>query len=260
MRIKNTFDKLKQANKKALITYIMAFDNSLEQSEEVLNALPAAGVDIIELGLPFSDPMADGPVIEKAAIRALKAGAKMEEILKMVERFREINSETPIVLMGYFNPIHHYGIEKFCADAKNAGVDGLLIVDLPIEEDSELFEACKKNGLNNIKLITPTTGIDRIKLINKKAEGFLYYVAVAGVTGAKSASSASIKENVDKIKQLTNLPIAVGFGIKTPQDAKEVSKNCDAVVVGSSLVAKINDEGTSQAMKLVKEISDFISR
>lgn len=258
MRIKNTFETLQKSGKKALITYIMAFDGGLEKSEKLFNSLPEAGVDIIELGMPFSDPMADGPTIEKSSVRALKSGAKLSKILTMVQHFRLKNTQTPIVLMGYFNPVNNYGIDKFCQDAKNAGVDGLLIVDLPIEEDNDLFESCKKHGLNNIKLITPTTNSERIKQINQKAEGFLYYVAVAGVTGAKSASYDSIAQKVSKIKQHTNLPVAVGFGIKTPENAKQISQHCDAVVVGSSLVEKAHSEGEDKAIEFVKEISSAL--
>ena len=255
MRIENTFSKLKKEKRTALITYIMAFDKTLEESESILNGLPDAGVDIIELGIPFSDPMADGPVIEQASIRALKAGCKLKDILLMVKRFRQKNNETPIVLMGYYNPIHNYGVEKFCKDANDHGVDGLLIVDLPIEEDNDLYNSCQANKLNNIKLITPTTDIERIKLINEKASGFLYYVAVAGVTGSKSASYASINKNVSKIRKNTDLPIAVGFGIKNAEDVHEISKCSDAVIIGSSLVNIIDKHGGGKALKFVKTLS-----
>ncbi|PIR39059.1 MAG: tryptophan synthase subunit alpha [Alphaproteobacteria bacterium CG11_big_fil_rev_8_21_14_0_20_39_49] len=255
MRLENKFNELKQQGRAGLITYIMAYDKSLEESQKILNGLPEAGADIIELGMPFSDPMADGPVIQAAGIRALKAGAKVSGILKMVEQFRKNNDSTPIVLMGYYNPVRNYGVEKFCADANKAGVDAVLIVDLPIEEDDELFEITKKYDIANIKLATPTTDNERMKLIAKKAGGFLYYVAVTGVTGVKSASYESVGQAVERIKQNCDLPIAVGFGIKTTSDVKSVGKYADAVVVGSSIVNKIKDSSAEEVLNFVSELA-----
>jgi len=253
-RIEATFKDLKQQNRPALITYIMAYDPDLATSQEILNGLPEAGADIVELGMPFSDPMADGPTIEEAGIRALKAGAKVSGIVEMVRSFRKNNNETPIVLMGYYNPIQNYGLERFAKEAGNAGVDGLLIVDLPPEEDEELYNITKANGINLIKLASPTSNDERLKLISKKASGFLYYVAVAGVTGAKSASYDSIGDAVFRIKKHTDIPVAVGFGIKTAEDVKAVGKHADAVVVGSALVNKIAESGSKKALEFVTEL------
>jgi tryptophan synthase alpha chain len=253
-RIKIKFDTLKQQNRAGLITYIMAYDPSLAKSTEILNGLPEAGADIIELGMPFSDPMADGPTIQEAAIRALEAGAKLAGILQMVAEFRKNNVSTPLILMGYYNPLQHYGLNKFIDDAKKAGVDGLLIVDLPPEEDDQLHALSLKAGLSLIKLITPTTDEARLQIILKKASGFLYYVAVAGVTGTKSASYDSIEGAVARIKKHTDLPLAVGFGIKSPADVEAVGKHADGVVVGSSLVSKIAGGDVKAALGFVKEL------
>lgn len=255
MRIENKFKELKGQGRAGLVTYIMAYDKSLEQSQQILNGLPEAGADIIELGMPFSDPMADGPIIEAAGIRALKAGAKVAGILNMVSEFRLNNNSTPIVLMGYYNPVHNYGVDKFCVDAKKAGVDALLIVDLPPEEDDELYAATQKNGLANIKLVTPTTDDERIKLVAKKASGFIYYVAVAGVTGVKSASYGSIENAVARIRKYSDIPVAVGFGIKNIEDVQSVAKYADAVVVGSALVNKIAESNKDDALNFVRSLA-----
>ena len=254
MRIEDKFKELKGQGRAGLITYVMAYDKNLAESQSILNGLPEAGADIIELGMPFSDPMADGPIIEAAGIRALKAGAKLTGILQMVEEFRKNNDTTPIVLMGYYNPVHNYGVDKFCADAKRVGVDALLIVDLPPEEDEELYAATQQNGLANIKLATPTTDDERMQLIAKKASGFLYYVAVAGVTGVKSASYDSIGNAVAKIRKYCDLPVAVGFGIKNAVDVQSVGKYADAVVVGSALVKKIADGNKEDALAFVRQL------
>jgi tryptophan synthase alpha chain len=259
MRIKNKFAELKNQKRAALITYIMAYDPDLKKSSEILNGLPQAGADIIELGMPFSDPMADGATIQEAAIRALDAGAKLAGILKMVADFRKKDDETPIILMGYYNPIHNYGLEKFSKEAAAAGVDGLLIVDLPPEEDDELYNCANKSGLSLIKLATPTTDDERLKIILKKASGFLYYVAVAGVTGTKSASYDSIGDAVARIKKHTDIPVAVGFGIKTANDVAAVGKHADAVVVGSSLVSKIAGGDVAKALGFVEELAGGVA-
>ncbi|MCD6035621.1 MAG: tryptophan synthase alpha chain [Rickettsiales bacterium] len=235
-RIDNTFAILKQAGRSALITYIMGGDPDVKSSLSILKALPEAGADIIELGMPFSDPVADGPAIQEAAIRALESHTKMKDILGMVTEFRQGNANTPLILMGYYNPVFRYGVENFIRDAKKAGVDGLLIVDLPPEEDTGLYEATKREGLALIKLVTPTTDTKRLKAILPKASGFLYYVSVAGVTGTKSATESSIDAAVKRFKESTSLPLAVGFGIKTPEQAAVIAKTAEAVVVGSALV------------------------
>ncbi len=251
-RLDKKFESLKEQGKAALVTYVMAFDPNYTDSCTILQGLPAAGADIIELGMPFSDPMADGPTIQKAAIRALKAGSKMDKTLQMVAQFRENNDHTPVILMGYYNPICHYGVDEFVKNASESGVDGLLIVDLPIEEDDELFASTKKVNMALIKLITPTTDEARLKKILEKASGFLYYVAVAGVTGTKSASYDSIESAVARIKKHTNIPVAVGFGIKTATDVAQVGKHADAVVVGSSIVDKVVD---GKVLEFVAELS-----
>ncbi|MCE3232536.1 MAG: trpA [Rickettsiaceae bacterium] len=254
-RLKTKFDTVKQQNRSALITYIMAYDPNLTKSSKILNGLPEAGADIIELGMPFSDPMADGPTIQEAAIRALDAGAKLSKILEMVAKFRKNNDHTPIVLMGYYNPLQNYGLKKFVSDAKKSGVDAFLIVDLPPEEDLELYACTESEGISLIKLVTPTTDDKRLKIITEKASGFIYYVAVAGVTGTKSATYDSIGAAVERIRRHTYLPIAVGFGIKTPKDVKQVAKHSDAVVVGSSLVSKIADGDVDVALDFVRDLA-----
>jgi len=227
-----------------------------ETSLAVLCGLPEAGADIIELGLPFSDPMADGPIIQEAAQIALQQGAKIKNILDMVAEFRKNNSETPIILMGYFNPLLNYGLDKFTHEAAIAGVDGLLIVDLPPEEEGELKSAAEKESLAWIRLATPTTGEARLQNIIKSASGFLYYVAVAGVTGTTSASYESIAASVARIKKYTDLPIAVGFGIKSANDVSEVAKSADAVVVGSAIVKEmLKNKDAASTLALVKDLA-----
>lgn len=238
-RIAATFSALKAANRKALVTFIVAGDPDTAASLETLKGLPAAGADIIELGMPFTDPMADGPAIQAADLRALANGMTLPKTLEMVKAFRETNTTTPIVLMGYYNPIYAYGTEKFTKDAAALGVDGLIIVDLPPEEEDELFLPAKAAGLDLIRLITPTTTPERLQTVIKNASGFLYYVSVAGITGSKSASPDTVKKHLDTVRTQTSLPIAVGFGIRTPDDAKAMSIAGDAVVVGSALVERM---------------------
>ena len=244
-RIEKTFAAL---NRPALITFIMAGDPDAATSMEVLKSLPDAGADIIELGMPFTDPMADGPTIELAGGRALKAGASMKQTLQMVRDFRKGNTDTPIVLMGYFNPILQYGIEKFANDASDAGVDGLIIVDLPPEEADETLAASKDKGLDIIRLITPTTTQQRLPKILDGASGFLYYVSITGVTGAASADLSKIGPHIEEIKKETDLPVAIGFGIKTPEDAAQFGKIGDAIVVGSSIVQTIAEKQDAAAV------------
>jgi tryptophan synthase alpha chain len=236
-RIDATFQTLKR---KALVTFITAGDPDIARSQDILNALPDAGADIIELGMPFTDPMADGPTIQASALRALGAGASMKTTLQMLRDFRKTNESTPIVLMGYANPVYQYGFEKFANDAAQAGVDGLIIVDLPPEEDDELFAAARAKGLHLIKLVTPTTTQDRLKTILPKASGFLYYVSITGITGASSADVNAVKKHVESIRKHTDLPVAIGFGIKGPDDVRSFAAFADAVVVGSAIVSEAN--------------------
>ena len=250
-RIEKTFAALDHP---ALITFIMAGDPDAKVSLEVLKSLPEAGADIIELGMPFTDPMADGPTIELAGGRALKAGASMKQTLQMVKDFREGNTDTPIVLMGYFNPVLQYGIETFANDASEAGVDGLIIVDLPPEEADETLAAAKSKGLDIIRLITPTTTKERLPKILDGASGFLYYVSITGVTGAASADLSKIGPHIEEIKSQTDLPIAIGFGIKTPEDAAQFSKIGDAIVVGSSIVQTIADQKEKAAENVTVQV------
>lgn len=238
-RLKARFDALKADNRAAFVTYIQAGDPNRDVSTAILAGLPGAGADIIELGMPFTDPAADGPAIDKAAQRALAAGACTKQTFEMVREFRTADDATPIVLMGYFNPVFHYGVEAFCKDAASVGVDGLIIVDLPPEEDTELLVPANANNIDVIRLATPTSDDDRLTTIVNGASGFVYYVAVAGVTGDKSATADNIGDAVVRIKRHTNLPVAVGFGIKTPEQAAGVAARADAVVVGSAIVSLI---------------------
>lgn len=235
-RIDARFAQCKAENRPALVTYVMGGDPDLATSQAILNALPAAGADVIELGLPFSDPMADGVVIQMAAQRALAQGQTLLGVLGMVEAFRRNDQTTPIVMMGYYNPIYSFGVERFIAAAKQAGVDGLIIVDLPAEEDDELCIPALKAGLNFIRLTTPTTDDRRLPTVLENTSGFVYYVSMTGITGAAIKSRAAVGEAVQRIKSHTELPVAVGFGIKTAEDAAEIGKHSDGVVVGTVLV------------------------
>ncbi len=252
-RIQNTFTKLKEQKRTALIPFIMGYDPDEQTSAKILAALPAAGADIIEIGMPFSDPMADGAVIQAAGIRALKAGATVSKIITMVREFRKNNNETPIILMGYFNPVYRYGVEKFCKDAVDAGVDGVIIVDLPPEEEGEMRPHLTATGLDLIRLIAPTSGDDRLPLLATSASGFVYYISITGITGAQTADSNALKKQVEHLRGFTKLPIAVGFGIKTREQVSEVSGFSDAVVVGSALVDAIH-----QASDKVQAATQFI--
>jgi len=245
-RIEKTFKAL---NRKALITFIMAGDPDYPSSLEVLKSLPGAGADIIEIGMPFTDPVADGPVIQLAGQRALKSGANMKQTLQMVREFRAENDETPIVLMGYANPIHTYGYDAFITDAAEVGVDGFIIVDLPPEEDGEFRAKAKAQNLDVIRLITPTTTEARLKVLLEDVSGFLYFVSITGVTGAAKADPAALKASVDTIKKHTDLPVAIGFGIKNASDVAEMSKIADAVVVGSAIVANMSEKTSGSGLK-----------
>lgn len=262
-RIENTFAKCRRENRAALIPFIMGYDPDAATSAALLDALPAAGADLIEIGIPFSDPMADGPVIQAAGKRALGAGATIAGILELVRGFRKTHTDTPIILMGYFNPVYRYGNEKFCKDAVAAGVDGIILVDLPPEEEQEMRPYLDATGLKLIRLIAPTSGRDRTALLCQSASGFVYYISITGITGAKAANNTDLKQQVDTIRQLTDLPIAVGFGIKTPEQAKQVAALADAVVVGSALVeviAKAGNHAATKAGDFVRGIRDALTR
>lgn len=263
-RIEKRFEKTRVENRPAFVSFIMAGDPDQETADAILAGLPAAGADVIELGMPFSDPMADGIAIQLAGQRALKAGMTLEKTLAMVERFRETDSETPIVLMGYYNPIYIYGVETFLAAAVEAGVDGLIVVDLPAEEDDELCRPALAAGISFIRLTTPTTDNVRLQTVLRNSSGFVYYVSMTGVTGAEIKNRAAVGEAVGRIKAHTDLPVAVGFGIKTAEDAKSIGKDSDGVVVGSALVSAIEASlengrptlGTPQAVhNLVRTLS-----
>jgi tryptophan synthase alpha chain len=238
-RIAARFAALKAANRAGLITYVMAGDPDVETAFEILKGLPAAGADLIELGFPFSDPMAEGPPIQRAALRALKVGMTLRGTLDLVRRFRMEDKDTPIILMGYTNPVLSYGFGPFAQDAAAAGVDGLIIVDSPPEEADELSEALDIAGISLIRLTAPTTDDARLAVVVRRTSGFVYYVSVAGVTGVKEADAASVAPAVARVRAASNLPVAVGFGIKTPERAAAVARVADAVVVGSALVDEI---------------------
>jgi len=253
-RIEARFAALKQQNRKGLVTFIMGGDPDLEACSQILHGLPAAGADLIEIGMPFSDPMADGAVIEAAGLRALKAGTCLMDILEMVERFRETDAHTPIILMGYYNPIYRFGVETFCIAAQKAGVDGVIIVDLPPEEEEEFIAVAQNFDIKLIRLVAPTTDAVRFQKLVQHAGGFIYYISIAGITGAKAANMETLEKRVTELKTNTNLPIAVGFGIKTPRQVKEVAAFADAVVVGSALVEKIANETPQNALAFVKSL------
>jgi tryptophan synthase alpha chain len=235
-RIDKRFAALKKEGRAALVTFIMAGDPDYDTSRAIAKALPKAGADIIELGMPFTDPMADGPAIQAAGLRALKAGQHMTRTLSLVRDFRKDDDQTPIILMGYYNPIYIYGNERFLADAKAVGVDGLIIVDLPPEEDEELCLPALKAGLNFIRLATPTTDDKRLPKVLTNTSGFVYYVSVTGVTGTAAPDTSKVTGAVAQIKRHTRLPVAVGFGVKTAEQARAIAEGADGVVVGSALV------------------------
>ncbi len=254
------FAQLKQEGRSAFVTFVMGGDPDPETSLAIVKALPQAGADIIEIGMPFTDPMADGPSIQAAGLRALKAGMTMRKTLRLVRSFRESDADTPIVLMGYYNPIYIYGVDKFLDDAKSAGVDGLIIVDLPPEEDSELCIPALKAGLNFIRLATPTTDDKRLPAVLANTSGFVYYVSITGITGAAAADSSAVGAAVARIKRHTELPVCVGFGIRTPETARAIAANADGAVVGTALVdalrASLDAEGRATA-KTVSAVADL---
>ncbi|MGO9398747.1 MAG: tryptophan synthase subunit alpha [Xanthobacteraceae bacterium] len=238
-RIDRRFAALKEDGRAALVTFVMAGDPDYENSLAIVKALPQAGADLIELGMPFTDPMADGPAIQAAGLRALKAGQNMKRTLSLVREFRHADDATPIVLMGYYNPIYIYGVERFLADANSAGVDGLIVVDLPPEEDTELCLPALKAGFNFIRLATPTTDDRRLPAVLANTSGFVYYVSITGITGSAAPDSGKVAEAVKRIKRHSKLPVCVGFGVRTAEQARAFAEAADGVVVGSALVETV---------------------
>ena len=235
-RLSQRFSELKKEGRAAFIPFISAGDPDMETSQAILEALPGCGADIIELGMPFSDPMADGPAVQASSTRAIAAGATLPKVIELVRKFRKKDGKTPIVLMGYFNPIHAYGTARFARDAAAAGVDGLIAVDLPIEEDEVLRVPAAAQGVDLVRFVTPTTGEARLRSIVEAASGYLYYVSVAGVTGTKSFAENEVAAALARVRAATSLPVAVGFGIKTPEQAATIARIADGVVVGSAIV------------------------
>jgi tryptophan synthase alpha chain len=259
-RIDRRFSALRQEGRAALVTFVMAGDPDYDASLAILEALPPAGADVIELGMPFTDPMADGPAIQAAGLRALTSGQNMKRTLALVREFRRSDEATPVVLMGYYNPIYVYGVEKFLADAHGAGVDGLIVVDLPPEEDTELCLPALQAGFNFIRLATPTTDDKRLPTVLANTSGFVYYVSITGITGAAAPDPGNVAQAVARIKRHTRLPVCVGFGVRTAEQARAIAEGADGVVVGSALVeavrTSLNDEGkpTPAASRAVADL------
>ena len=256
-RLEKTFARLKKEGRAAFVPFITAGDPDMETSLAILSKLPEAGADVIELGLPFSDPMADGPAVQASSMRALHAGASMVKVLEMVKKFRKADNVTPIVLMGYYNPIHAYGTARFAHDVAAAGVDGLIVVDLPVEEDEVLRVPAGAQGVDVIRFVTPTTDDARLKRVLDGASGYLYYVAVAGVTGTKSAPEDSVRAAMARVRAATDLPCTVGFGIRTPQQAAAIARLADGVVVGSAIVSKIAGNQGKPRAAIVAEVLEL---
>ena len=257
-RLSARFAACRAEGRAALITFVTAGDPNLDASARVLCALVAGGADIVELGMPFTDPMADGPTIQAGNIRSLGSGTRLRDVLDMVRSFRVEDAATPIVLMGYMNPLFAHGVDRFAGEASDAGVDGLIVVDVPPEEAEELLGAFRRYGLHLVRLATPTTDDVRLPRVLEGASGFLYYVAVAGVTGAASADDASIVAAVTRLKAATHLPVAVGFGIRTPAQAAAVARHADGVVVGSAIVSMIGEAAATRANDLPERIEGFV--
>ena len=256
-RIDDTFERLQGQGRKAFIAYVMAGDPDYDTSLELVRGLPEAGVDIIELGFAFTDPMADGPAIQLAASRALEAGMTLRRTLELARTFREQDQTTPIVLMGYYNPIYAMGVETFLKAATEAGIDGLIIVDLPPEEDDELCVPANKAGLNFIRLATPTTDDKRLPKVLENTSGFVYYVSITGITGAASANAEAVAPEVARIRAKANLPVCVGFGVKSPESAAAIAKVADGAVVGSAIVSQIAEgRPVGEILGFVKSLAD----
>jgi tryptophan synthase alpha chain len=261
-RIDARFAALKQEGRAGLVTFVTAGDPDPDTSLEILRALPAAGADVIELGMPFSDPMADGPAIQASSQRALRAGQTLKKTLAMVRAFRAADAVTPIVLMGYYNPIYIHGVPRFLADATAAGVDGLIVVDLPPEEDDELCVPALNAGLNFIRLATPTTDDRRLPAVLANTSGFVYYVSITGITGMAAPDARRVVDAVKRIKRHTSLPVAVGFGVKTPEHARAIAAGADAVVVGSALIDAIRgslDASGKAGARTVPAVTELVA-
>lgn len=256
-RIDDTFARLAAEGKKAFVAYVMAGDPDFDTSLDVVKGLPGAGVDVIELGLPFTDPMADGPTIQLAGQRALEGGMTLNKTLALARAFREDDQTTPIVMMGYYNPIYSHGVEAFLADAKDAGIDGLIVVDLPPEEDAELCLPAQAAGLNFIRLATPTTDDKRLPRVAQNTSGFVYYVSITGITGSAEAQADDVSPEVARIKSASGLPVIVGFGVNTPEKSRAIAEVADGVVVGSAIVGRIGKgDSTADVLAFVKSLAD----
>jgi tryptophan synthase alpha chain len=265
-RIDARFAELKRQRRSAFVTFLMAGDPDPATSLRIIQALPSAGADIIEIGMPFTDPMADGPSIQAAGLRALKAGMTLKKTLELVRAFRSGDQTTPLVLMGYYNPIYIYGVDRFLADAKSAGVDGLIIVDLPPEEDRELCLPALQAGLNFIRLATPTTDDKRLPAVLANTSGFVYYVSITGITGAAAADATAVGAAVSRIKRHTKLPVCVGFGVRTPEAARAIAEHADGAVVGTALIDALRDSldsagrATDKTVNAVAELAASLAQ
>ncbi|NSX53496.1 tryptophan synthase subunit alpha [Parasulfitobacter algicola] len=256
-RIDAKFADLKAAGQKAFVAYVMAGDPDFDTSVQIVKGLPAAGVDIIELGLPFTDPMADGTTVQLAGQRALERGMTLDQTLQIVRELRKDDTTTPVVMMGYYNPIYSRGVDRFLQEAKEAGIDGLIIVDLPPEEDDELCIPAQNAGLNFIRLATPTTDDKRLPKVMQNTSGFVYYVSITGITGSAEAQADDVAPDVARIKAVTDLPVIVGFGVKTPASAQSIASVADGVVVGSAIVAQIEaGKPVDEVLQFVKSLAD----
>ena len=265
-RIDTRFAELKKQGRSAFVTFLMAGDPDPATSLAIIKALPQAGADVIEIGMPFTDPMADGPAIQASGLRALKAGMTLKKTLELVRAFRRDDDATPLVLMGYYNPIYIYGVDRFLVDAKSAGVDGLIVVDLPPEEDTELCLPAMKAGLNFIRLATPTTDDKRLPAVLANTSGFVYYVSITGITGAAGADATTVGEAVSRIKRHTKLPVCVGFGIRTPEAARGIAEHADGAVVGTALVDALRgtldaeDRATTRTVGAVADLAASLAQ